>query len=144
MLLNNAQVCLNMPETEPKITVQAKQRLQIHMCIQNFAKHLKWFQEERPANIIIVWNFFQKFYNISDRDLNTVELRIFQASQYATLFQVLATLNNPPFPRISFLRFILYVMLLHFRKDKHFSFRLTRKSNQKFCQIIEAATGGGL
>ena len=24
MLLNNAQVCLNMPETEPKITVQTK------------------------------------------------------------------------------------------------------------------------
>ena len=24
MLLNNARICLNMPETEPKITVQAK------------------------------------------------------------------------------------------------------------------------
>ena len=33
MLLNNAQVYLNMPETEPKITVQAKEHLYIHRCI---------------------------------------------------------------------------------------------------------------
>ena len=31
MLLNNAQVCLNMPETELKITVQAKKRLASNM-----------------------------------------------------------------------------------------------------------------
>ena len=35
-------------------------------------------------------------------------------------------------------------MLLHFRIDKHFSFRLTRNPYPKFCQIIEAAIGGVL
>ena len=38
-----------MPETEPKITVQA-----------NAAKHLKWSKKEQPGKIIIAWNFFPK------------------------------------------------------------------------------------
>ena len=60
MLLNNAQVCLNIPETKPKKTVQAKQYFQIHGCIWNPAKHLKWSKAERPAKIIVAWNFFPK------------------------------------------------------------------------------------
>ena len=30
MLLNNARICLNVPETESKITAQAKYHLEIH------------------------------------------------------------------------------------------------------------------
>ena len=60
MLLNNARIYLNMPETEPKITVQAKWCLQIHRKIQNPGKHQKWSKKERPAKIIIAWNFFPK------------------------------------------------------------------------------------
>ena len=58
-----------MPETEPKVNVQAKQHLQMHWCIQNFAKHLEWSKKECFAKIIIAWNYFQKMC-----DLNTVEL----------------------------------------------------------------------
>ena len=36
------------------------QHLQIHRRIQNSAKHLKWSKKERPAKIIIAWNFFPK------------------------------------------------------------------------------------
>ena len=60
MLLNNAQVCLNMPETEHEITVQAKQHLQIHRRIKNPIKHLKLSKKELPAKIIIAWNFLPK------------------------------------------------------------------------------------
>ena len=60
MLLNNAGIFLNMPETEPKITVHAKYHLQIYRYIQNPTKHLKWSQKERLAKIIIDWNIFPK------------------------------------------------------------------------------------
>ena len=52
MLLNNALICLNIPEAEPKITVQVKwhlQILQIYSSIQNLAKHLKWSKKEYLA-----------------------------------------------------------------------------------------------
>ena len=49
-----------MPETEPKITVQAKWHLQIHRRIQNPAKHLKWCKKDRPAKTIIAWDYFSK------------------------------------------------------------------------------------
>ena len=41
--------CLNMPETEPKITLQVTQHLQRHRGIQNPAKNLKWSKKERLA-----------------------------------------------------------------------------------------------
>ena len=49
-----------MPETEPRITAQAKQHLKIHRCIENPAKHLKWSKKELLAKIIIAWNYFPK------------------------------------------------------------------------------------
>ena len=58
-----------MPETEPKITVQAKQHLQIHTCVENLIKHLKWSNKELLAK-----NISQRHCNISERDLNTVKL----------------------------------------------------------------------
>ena len=49
-----------MPETEPKITVQAKQHLQIHRHIENYAKHLKWSKKELFAKAFVAWNCFPK------------------------------------------------------------------------------------
>ena len=49
-----------MPETERKVTVQAKWQLYIHRRIENSAKHLKWSNKELPAKIIIAWNYFPK------------------------------------------------------------------------------------
>ena len=49
MLLNVAGIYLNMPGAEPKIAVQVKQYLQIHMNIYNPAKHRKWSKKGRLA-----------------------------------------------------------------------------------------------
>ena len=40
-----------MPKTEPKITVQAMQHLQIHRRIENPAKHLKWSKKDFPKTL---------------------------------------------------------------------------------------------
>ena len=74
ILLNNTRIWLIKSESEPKTTVQAKEHLKIHRHIYNSAKHLKCPKKERPAKLILAWNYFQRVYNMSDRNLNTVEL----------------------------------------------------------------------
>ena len=84
MLLNNARICLNMTETEPKITVQDKWHLQTHRRISNFEKHQKWSNKERSAEMIIAWNYFPK-------TLEYVRLR----SKYRRAFEYSRVLNMP-------------------------------------------------
>ena len=49
-----------MPETEFKVTAQAKQHLQIYRCIYHPVKHLKWTKKELFAKINIAWKHFPK------------------------------------------------------------------------------------
>ena len=58
--LNNPSICKNMPEAEPKITVQAKQHLQMHKHVQNPAKDLKLSKKERLAKINYSLELFPK------------------------------------------------------------------------------------
>ena len=44
------------------------------MYIWNFAKHLKWSKKEHPDKISYPGTFIPRLYNMSGRDLNTVEL----------------------------------------------------------------------
>ena len=72
MLLKNA--CLNTPETESAVTVQAKKQLQIGEQIQNLAKPLKSSEKGRFTKTIIAWKYIRKTYNMFDMGVNTIEL----------------------------------------------------------------------
>lgn len=64
-----------MPETELKISLEFTLYLQTHKCNENPAKRLKWSQKERLAKVIIAWigTVFERYYNMFDRDLNTIK-----------------------------------------------------------------------
>ena len=61
---------MNIPETEPKITLEVTQYLQIHKGIQYAVKHLKRSRKECLAKN----NYSERHYNLFDRDVNAVEL----------------------------------------------------------------------
>ena len=58
---------------------------------------------------------------------------IFEMELFFYLITILLGLVSHYFPEFRFLE--LFILLIHFRIYKYFSFRLTRKPYPKFCQI---------
>ena len=67
MLLNNAEICLNIPETEPKITYKSR-NIYSHIGVLKILP--KWSRRERLTKTNYSLQLFPKCI---DRDVNTAQ-----------------------------------------------------------------------